>query len=346
VQRTQALGIDVKEAFMVMAGAFFTSSEYLARQRNNTDYITDLYNTFFNRAPDSGGLAYWSGMLAGTTALSRGVVMNSFMFSPEFAAYMANLPGNAVSRPEVYASVDFYRGVLGRLPDNGGFDYWLNKFQTAQCGGAGPVYNSIDAMSSGFAASPEYTARSRSDADYVSDLYYAFLRRGADQTGFAYWVSQLTSKVQSRDQLRKAFISSPEFTARVNAIIAAGCVPSPVPCTLTATPIDLPAACGTTPTPVDGSCDVALTLSCMGGAATSYGWSVSPGNQTLAPSTAPPVNSQKLTITTSSSVTAAASNAAGTGTASVYVTVGGSGGGGGSGGVGGGGVGGGGPSSP
>jgi hypothetical protein len=36
-------------------------SEYVAQRRDNNGFLTDLYVTFFNRAPDAGGFAYWSG---------------------------------------------------------------------------------------------------------------------------------------------------------------------------------------------------------------------------------------------------------------------------------------------
>jgi hypothetical protein len=332
--RATALGIDVKEAFIVMAGQFFNSGEYLARQRDDAGYVTDLYQTFFNRAPDPSGLTYWTGLLAPPNGVSRAVLMNGFVFSPEFSAYMAGIPGNATSRPEIYASVDFYRGLMGRLPDNAGFNYWLNQFQTSQCGGAGMVYSSVEIISAAFVASTEYVGRGRSDADYVSDLYYAFLRRSADQAGYQFWLTQLATKAQTRDQLRKAFIASPEFTGRVNAIIQSGCVPSPAPCTLTTVtslPLatDVPAACGITPAPTDGSCDVTLKIACTGGVPTSYGWSSTVANGTVNPNTAPPISSQKVTVTAPQTFTVGASNASGTGyTNQVLVTVGGSSGGG------------------
>ena len=59
--RMQALGVDVKEAYMVMGGYFFTGAEYLSRNTSDVQYVTDLYYTFFNRPPDTGGLSYWTG---------------------------------------------------------------------------------------------------------------------------------------------------------------------------------------------------------------------------------------------------------------------------------------------
>ncbi len=223
--RMQSLGVDVKEAYMVMAGYFFNSAEYLSRNTSDTQYVTDLYNTFFNRPPDAGGLAYWTGQIA--AGLPRSIVMYGFLFSPEFNTFMTGLFGNTTSRAEVYAVVDFYRGILNRLPDTPGFNSWLTQFRAAQCAGAGSVYSAVDQISSSFIYSAEYLGRNRSNTDYVGDLYYAFLRRGGDLAGVNYWINQLTSGAETREQLRKDFINTPEFNGRVNAIIAQGCYMGP-----------------------------------------------------------------------------------------------------------------------
>jgi len=59
----------------------------------------------------------------------------------------------------------------------------------------------------------------------VGDLYNAFLRRGGDLEGVRSWVSQLEDGALSREAVRRAFLGSSEFTARVDAVIREGCVP-------------------------------------------------------------------------------------------------------------------------
>ena len=220
--RLEGLEVDVSEAFRVMAGQFFTSTEYLAKNTSNSQYITDIYRTFFNRAPDSSGLSYWTNQLA--AGLPRSVVLFSFVFSTEFATYMQGLYGDASARAEINAVVDFYRGFLNRLPDSAGFSYWLNRFRTAQCQGAAAVNAEAESISRQFAASAEYSGRNRSSSDYVADLYYGFLRRGGDLGGFNYWVNQLNTKAQTSDQVRRSFLQSPEFQSRVRQIINQGCL--------------------------------------------------------------------------------------------------------------------------
>jgi len=57
----------------------------------------------------------------------------------------------------------------------------------------------------------------------VGDLYNAFMRRGADLAGTQYWTGLLDAGTLTREQVRRQFIASPEFQARVSAIVAAGC---------------------------------------------------------------------------------------------------------------------------
>jgi hypothetical protein len=221
--RVSTLGANVNEAWFALAISFINSPEYSLATKTDAQFVTDLYRTFFNRAPDSGGLGYWTGQLG--SGLPREVLLASFLFSPEFTGFTQSIFGNTAVRPEYNMVVDFYRGLLGRLPDNGGFTDWLGRLKTAQCSGASAVTAAADSISNSFVTSPEYASRGRSTAQYVGDLYNAFLRRGGDLAGVQYWIGQIDSGAQTRDQVRRSFVSSPEFQARVEAVIAAGCSP-------------------------------------------------------------------------------------------------------------------------
>ncbi len=222
VTRMKSLGAGVNEVWYAMASSFFSSAEYASFNRDDTGFVTDLYNAFFNRPPDASGLAYWTDQLA--SGMPREVALVSFMFSPEFTSYTQSLFGNTAARAEVNLVMDFYRGLLARLPDTSGFDYWVQQFRTAQCQGSSAVYAQAQAISSAFAHSAEYAARGRTNSQYVGDLYNAFLRRGGDLTGVQYWIGQV-STAQSRDTVLQSFLSSPEFAARVNAVVSQGCMP-------------------------------------------------------------------------------------------------------------------------
>ncbi|MBK8321697.1 MAG: choice-of-anchor D domain-containing protein [Betaproteobacteria bacterium] len=62
--RMQGLGANVNETWYAMATFFYFSTEYQSFNRDNAGFVTDLYNTFFNRGPDAGGLTFWTGLLS------------------------------------------------------------------------------------------------------------------------------------------------------------------------------------------------------------------------------------------------------------------------------------------
>ena len=221
--RVTNLGANVNEVWYSMAQTFYFSPEYAAFNRNNTDFITDLYVTFFNRAPDSGGQAFWVGNL--DQGMPREVALAEFMFSTEFRNFSQAIFGNVAARAEVNMVMDFYRGLLSRLPDDGGFGFWVGRFRSAQCNAnpSAAIAAEVESISSAFALSAEYGARNRSNAQYVGDLYNAFLRRGGDLAGVQFWIGQVNSGAMTREQVRVQFKNSAEFQGRVNAVIAQGC---------------------------------------------------------------------------------------------------------------------------
>ncbi len=219
--RVAGLGANINETWFALAITFFTSPEYVALNRDNAGYVTDLYRTFFNRSADAGGLAYWTSLLS--QGMPREVVLVSFMFSPEFANFTQAIFGNTAARAEVDTVGDFYRGLLSRLPDSGGFNYWVLQFRNAQCLGASAVFAQVEAISSAYLDSPEYSQRGRGNAEFVADMYNAFLRRGGDLAGVQFWIGQLDSGARARDNIRQAFIATPEFGARVASVVAQGC---------------------------------------------------------------------------------------------------------------------------
>jgi hypothetical protein len=221
IARVVGMGASANEAFYAMAMAFFTSAEYAGFKRDDAGFVADLYQSLYNRAADASGAAYWLGLVQ--QGMPREVALAAFMFSNEFTSYVANALGTTPARAEVSLAMDLYRGILGRLPDSGGFSFALQTLRTAQCQGARAVNAAVDNLTGAIAASPEYANRGRNNGQYVGDLYNAFLRRGGDLTGVQYWVGSLNGSSMSREQLRKAFLSSPEFQARVQAVIAAGC---------------------------------------------------------------------------------------------------------------------------
>jgi hypothetical protein len=158
-----------------------------------------------------------------SNGMPREVALAEFMFSTEFRNFTQAIFGTATVRAEVNMAIDFYRGLLARTPDDSGFNFWVGRFRTAQCSGSTAITNEVEAISSAFALSTEYIARNRTNAQYVGDLYNAFLRRGGDLAGVQFWIGQLNTAAQTREQLRVQFKNSVEFQARVQAVIQQGC---------------------------------------------------------------------------------------------------------------------------
>ena len=221
ITRLESLGVDIKEGFIVLAKSFFNIQEYLDRDRDNDEYVTDLYNTFFDREPAPGGLTYWTGQL--TLGVSRNLILNYFMFSDEFNDYMEQIFGVSETRPENNMVNDYYRGLLSRIPGNEGFNYWLERFRDEQCYGDAESIRALALeIASGFIYTSEYTNRNRDDLGYIEDIYDAFMRRGGDSGGVNHFLTGLSDGTYTRDELLQIFVNSPEFQGRVQDVIDAG----------------------------------------------------------------------------------------------------------------------------
>jgi len=221
IERIDTLGIDIKEGYIALGKLFFNSAEYLAMNTTNNQYITDLYETFLGRTPSQGEIDYWAGELAG--GLTRNLLLNYFIFSAEFKTYMDGIFGDTSVRPEYNLVNDLYRGMLSRLPDDGGFNYWLAQMQDAQCSGnAQAIRDYTLQLALLFLNSQEYANRNTSNSEYIEDLYNGILRRGAELAGYQYWLGVLNGGM-TRPAMLQLFVDSAEFQARVTDVINAGC---------------------------------------------------------------------------------------------------------------------------
>ena len=224
--RAATLGANPNEAWYAMAATFFSSPEYRGFNRTDSEFLGDLYNTFFNRAPDSGGLAYWQTQL--DAGLPREMLVTSFTFSSEFTNFTRDIFGTTSVRPEVDLVMDLYRGYLARLPDDAGFAHWVGRMRAIQCSGFGTRLDQmraeVESMISGFIQSAEYVARNRNNAQYLADTYAALFRRGADVAGFNFWLGQVAGG-SSREAVRGLMITySPEFQSRIGTAAFATCL--------------------------------------------------------------------------------------------------------------------------
>ena len=83
-----------------------------------------IYKAAFNRTPDEGGLGYWIGQMdLGKTLVE---VSAGFIDSDEFRASYGTNPTNGEFLTKVY------NNVLGRDPDSGGYDWWVDQLANNQ----------------------------------------------------------------------------------------------------------------------------------------------------------------------------------------------------------------------
>ncbi len=93
-----------------------------------TDSVYRLYSAFFGREPDALGWEYWMSVyVAPTTNLES--IANDFVMSDEFIDTYGSL-----------SNADFvrlvYNNVMGREPDQGGFEHWVRSLGNGYSRGA------------------------------------------------------------------------------------------------------------------------------------------------------------------------------------------------------------------
>jgi hypothetical protein len=103
---------------------------------------------------------------------------------------------------------EYYLDILDREPDQGGWDYWVSEIERIMSLGV-YVGEGFQAEARFFFNTGEYTNKNKTNAQFVTDLYQAFLQREPDQGGLNYHVGRLSCL--SRDMLITDFAYTPEF---------------------------------------------------------------------------------------------------------------------------------------
>ena len=86
--REQILADDAYDAATAARIGFFTSKEYLAKNRTNEEFITDAYHAFFGREPDASGFSYWQQQLSSGGYTRDNMIDVGFGHSEEFKALL------------------------------------------------------------------------------------------------------------------------------------------------------------------------------------------------------------------------------------------------------------------
>ena len=109
-----------------------------------------------------------------------------------------------------------YQAAFNRAPDLGGLGYWIYGMDHGM---------SLLDVATGFINSAEFKTlygANPTTSEYVTRLYSNVLHRGPEQAGYDYWVNQLNSGQQTRNQVLANFSESPENQAQVIGVIQNG----------------------------------------------------------------------------------------------------------------------------
>jgi hypothetical protein len=207
----KSFDIDPRFATREMARLFFLSEEYAMRNRTDAQFIADCYQTFLERAPTSDELNAW---LAGSW--NRAQVMTTFAESDEAARLFDSVVPGFQGDPIRNMATTMYVGILDRLVDKGGLDYWAARFYQATDRRqlakdmASDLFNSEEYRNRPPAAS--YTRTQ----DQVVRLYRAFMSRFPSDSELAWWTGILgAGGGAALESAINGFGDSPEFTEKL-----------------------------------------------------------------------------------------------------------------------------------
>lgn len=93
-----------------IVAAFVVTTEYTINQSSNDAFVTGLYDDFFNRATDPGGLSFWVNELVNGRTRTQ-VALDLF---------------NTPERHQLLVT-SYYQDFLNRLPDSNGNASWTNQ---------------------------------------------------------------------------------------------------------------------------------------------------------------------------------------------------------------------------
>lgn len=176
-----------------------------------------MYDTAFDRLPDSLGLNYWSARIQAGTPLD--VMATGFSDSPEFQRTYGALSNRGFVE-------QLYRNVLDRAGEAEGITYWTRLLNEGS--------STRGQILVGFSESPEHIAKLRPQVEVglwdqneaavsVARLYHAALDRAPDAGGLTYWTQRVEGG-QPLSAVADGFAFSAEFQQTYGALSQEGYV--------------------------------------------------------------------------------------------------------------------------
>jgi hypothetical protein len=106
-----------------------------------------------------------------------------------------------------------FNGCLARTPSTPEFATWEAALLTARETSSAAAVAEASTLITDLFHSSEYTARARTDEEFVEDCYLAYLNHASDPEGFKFWLDDCVAN--GRDHVLAAFGDSIEFAARI-----------------------------------------------------------------------------------------------------------------------------------
>jgi hypothetical protein len=109
-----------------------------------------------------------------------------------------------------------FNGALARQPTTAEYNDWQTALLAERDISADAAVTEAATRIAGLFHSSEYTARARTDAEFVEDCYAAYLNRASNPEGFNFWLNDAATN--GRDHVLEAFADSTEFHDRIGGV--------------------------------------------------------------------------------------------------------------------------------
>ena len=96
-----------------------------------------------------------------------------------------------------------YNAAFARFPDIDGLSYWIQNYSS--------LNNNFEGIAASFLASDEFKksyGEKTSNEEYINNLYKNVLGRKADNDGLDYWIGQLVTGTETREEILLGFSES------------------------------------------------------------------------------------------------------------------------------------------
>ena len=190
---------------------FVFGNEYLSMNKNDEEFVEDMYKTFLGRDSDPDGKAFWMDKVA--QGWSREQIFGGFANSDEFynlclsykitAGYFdTNYNRDQVNKVNCFVH-RMYDTCLLRIGDKAGQQNWVSQLLAGNITGAKCAHD--------FIFSDEYIGYEWDDDIFIYDMYYCLMGRYPDDGGYYTWTNAMAHDM-TRDEVFEGFVNSQEFS--------------------------------------------------------------------------------------------------------------------------------------